>query len=188
MEWEGCGTATLGITRLRNERFEVVEGATNPNLEQRHNGTQQDLDPSQSHPQTDLFDSTQMEIGDFAFHLLEGVEDMKKQPEKEKMIDEFLDRIGRRIMRFRSASASRFVEFKMQDYISSSSDEEERKRPKITDNGISQLTLSIIPLQMPPHPTPPRPIHVDGISSQPVEDIPSSPSGFLTPPPSVLTQ
>ncbi|XXG52426.1 hypothetical protein AAC387_Pa03g0771 [Persea americana] len=159
-----------------------------------------------------------MEIGDFASHLLEGVEDMKKQPEKEKMIDEFLDRIGRRIItRFKSACASRFVEFKMQDCISSSSDEEERKRPKITDNGISQLTPnnvplqmpphpipsspihvdgissqpvedSNVPLQMPPHPIPPSPIHVDDISSQPVEDILSSPSGFLTPQRPVLTQ
>ena len=68
-----------------------MEGATNPDLEQQHNGTQQDPGPSQSHPQTNFHDSTMMEIGDFAFHLLERVEDMKKQPEKEKMIDEFLD-------------------------------------------------------------------------------------------------
>ncbi|KAJ8633583.1 hypothetical protein MRB53_026919 [Persea americana] len=206
-----------GITRLRIGRFEVVEGATNPDLEQQHNGTQQDLGPSQSHPQIDLFDSTLMEIGDFASHLLEGVEDMKKQPEKKKLIDEFLDRIGRRIMRFQSACASKFVKFKMQDCISSSLDEEERKRPKITDNSISQLMPSNVPLQMPPHPIPsspihvdsissqpvedsnvplqmpprpipPSPIHVDDISSQPVEDILSSPSGFFTPPCPVLTQ
>ena len=61
-----------------------MEGATNPNLEQEHNHTQQDLGPSQSHPQTDLSDSTMMEIGDFTSHLLEGAEDMKKQPGKEK--------------------------------------------------------------------------------------------------------
>ncbi|KAJ8633589.1 hypothetical protein MRB53_026925 [Persea americana] len=41
---------------------------------------------------------------------------------------------------------------------------------------------------MPPHPIPPSPIHVDDISSQPVEDILSSPSGFLTPPCPILTQ
>lgn len=39
-----------------------------------------------------------------------------------------------------------------------------------------------------PHPIPPSPIHVDSISSQPVEDILSSPSGFLTPPRPILTQ
>ncbi|RWR90909.1 serine/threonine-protein phosphatase 7 long form [Cinnamomum micranthum f. kanehirae] len=87
-----------GITRLRIGRFEVVEGNTNPDLEQENNHTQQGPGPSQSHPQTDLFDSTKMEIGDFASHLLLGVEDMKKQPDKEKKIDEFLDRIGRKIM------------------------------------------------------------------------------------------
>ncbi|KAJ8644839.1 hypothetical protein MRB53_006587 [Persea americana] len=116
-----------GITRLRIGRFEVVEGATNPDLEQEHNHIQQDPGPSQSHSQTDLFDSTMIEIGDFASHLLEGVEDMMKQSEKEKIIDEFLDKIGRRIMRFKSACAFRFVEFKMQDCISSSSNKEERK-------------------------------------------------------------
>ncbi|RWR73459.1 hypothetical protein CKAN_00173800 [Cinnamomum micranthum f. kanehirae] len=177
------------ITRLRIGRFEVVEGATNPDLEQEHNHTQQDPGPSQSHPQTDLSDSTMMEIGDFASHLLLGVEEMKKQPDKEKKIDEFLDRISRKIMQFKSACASRFVEFKMQDCISSSSDEEERKRPKThPDIGSSQMTPSNVPLEMTMYPIPPSPIHVDSISSQPVEDVLSSPSGFFTPPRPVFTQ
>ncbi|KAJ8630071.1 hypothetical protein MRB53_023394 [Persea americana] len=98
------------------------------------------------------------------------------------------DECSQWIMRFKSACASRFLEFKMQDYISSSSDKEERKRPKTSDDSISQLTPSNVPLQMPPHPIPPSPIHVDSISSQPVEDIISSPSGFLTPPRPVLAQ
>lgn len=69
-----------------------------------------------------------MEISDFASHLLVGIKDMKKQSTKEKKIDEFLDRIGRKIMLFKSACGSRFVEFKMQDCISSLLDEERKVR------------------------------------------------------------
>lgn len=43
-----------GITKLRIGQFEVMEGTTNPDLEQEHNHTQQDPGRSQSHPQTDF--------------------------------------------------------------------------------------------------------------------------------------
>lgn len=51
---------------------------------------------------------------------------MKKQPEKRNMIDEFLNRIGHKIIQFKFARASRYLEF-TQDCISSNSNEEERK-------------------------------------------------------------
>lgn len=62
------------------------------------------------------------------------------------------------------------------------------QRPKPSDDSINQPAPNNVPLQMPPHPIPPSLIHVDSISSQPVEDIISSPSGFLTHPLLVLTQ
>lgn len=78
-----------------------MEGAANPDLAQVQNHTQRDSGQSQSHPQIKRSYSTTEEIEGFVNNLLLGIEDKKKQPGKKNMIDELLDRIGRKIIQFK---------------------------------------------------------------------------------------